>query len=100
MGSRLNRVRETNPAAPFFPPHPALYLRARMRPACSGTYLFRDLPLSGRFSSSVLRPTIRVTNLKRRSHMIGVVVTFRFGEKFDEPAIRNIAETARGRFEG
>ena len=32
--------------------------------------------------------------------MIGVVVTFRFGDDFDEGAIRKIAETARARFEG
>lgn len=32
--------------------------------------------------------------------MIGVVVTFRFGDKFDEQVIREIAATARARFEG
>ena len=32
--------------------------------------------------------------------MIGVVVTFRFGDNFDEQAVREIAETARARFEG
>jgi heme-degrading monooxygenase HmoA len=32
--------------------------------------------------------------------MIGVFVTFRYGDDFDEPAVRNIAETARTRFEG
>jgi heme-degrading monooxygenase HmoA len=32
--------------------------------------------------------------------MIGAVVTLRFGENFDEQAVRNIAETARARFEG
>ena len=32
--------------------------------------------------------------------MIGVVVMFRFGDNFDEQAIRKIAETARGKFEG
>ena len=32
--------------------------------------------------------------------MIGVVVTFRFGDNFDEQAVRTIAETARARFEG
>jgi len=32
--------------------------------------------------------------------MIGVFVTFRFGENFDEQAVRKIAETARPRFEG
>ena len=32
--------------------------------------------------------------------MIGVVVTFRFGDNFDEQAVRKIAETARARFEG
>ena len=32
--------------------------------------------------------------------MIGVFVTFRYGDNFDEPAVRKIAETARARFEG
>ena len=32
--------------------------------------------------------------------MIGVFVTFRYGEDFDERAVRRIAETARARFEG
>ena len=32
--------------------------------------------------------------------MIGVFVTFRYGEHFDEQAVRAIAGTARARFEG
>ena len=32
--------------------------------------------------------------------MIGVFVTFRLADKFDEQAVRKIAEGARGRFEG
>ena len=32
--------------------------------------------------------------------MIGVFVTFRYGDNFDEGAVRKIAETARARFEG
>ena len=32
--------------------------------------------------------------------MIGVVVTFRFEDHFDEEAVRKIAETTRARFEG
>ena len=32
--------------------------------------------------------------------MIGVFVTFRYGDNFDERAVRKIAETARSRFEG
>jgi heme-degrading monooxygenase HmoA len=32
--------------------------------------------------------------------MIGVFVTFRYGDNFDEPALRKIAETARAGFEG
>ena len=32
--------------------------------------------------------------------MIGVFVTFRYGDKFDEQALREIAATARVRFEG
>ncbi|HEY7120627.1 MAG TPA: hypothetical protein VH475_28850 [Tepidisphaeraceae bacterium] len=32
--------------------------------------------------------------------MIGVIVTFRSGDNFDEQAVRKIAETARAKFEG
>ena len=32
--------------------------------------------------------------------MIGVLVTFCYGDKFDERAVRKIAETARATFEG
>src|SRR5579862_1145378 len=32
--------------------------------------------------------------------MVGVFVTFRYDENFDEHAVRKIAETARARFEG
>jgi Putative mono-oxygenase ydhR len=32
--------------------------------------------------------------------MIGVFVTFRYGDNFDERGLRNIAEIARARFEG
>ena len=32
--------------------------------------------------------------------MIGVFVTFRYADNFDEQAVRKIAETARSRFEG
>ena len=32
--------------------------------------------------------------------MIGVFVTFRYGEDFDEQAVRKLAETARPRFQG
>ena len=32
--------------------------------------------------------------------MIGVFVTFRYGDNFDEQAIRKIAETGRAKFEG
>jgi uncharacterized protein YfiM (DUF2279 family) len=32
--------------------------------------------------------------------VIGVFVTFRYGDNFDERAVRKIAETARARFEG
>lgn len=32
--------------------------------------------------------------------MIGVFVTFRYGDDFDEARVRKIAENARGKFEG
>ena len=38
--------------------------------------------------------------LGRSTVMIGVFVTFRYGDNFDEQAVRKIAETARARFEG
>jgi hypothetical protein len=38
--------------------------------------------------------------VRKECDMIGVVVTFRFGDNFDEQAVRSIAETARARFEG
>jgi hypothetical protein len=37
---------------------------------------------------------------KKESSMIGVFVTFRYADNFDEQAVRKIAETARARFEG
>src|SRR6516162_3687242 len=42
-----------------------------------------------------------IVHLSRKEcDMVGVIVTFRVGEKFDEQAVRKIAETARARFEG
>src|SRR5215813_9239269 len=38
--------------------------------------------------------------LRRSAVMIGVFVTFRYGDNFDEQAVRRIAEAARPRFEG
>ena len=32
--------------------------------------------------------------------MIGVFVTFRYGDDFDEPRVRKIAENARAKFDG
>ena len=32
--------------------------------------------------------------------MIGVIVTFRYGDNFEEQVVRKIAETARAKFEG
>jgi heme-degrading monooxygenase HmoA len=32
--------------------------------------------------------------------MIGVIVTFQYGDNFDEQAVRKIADGARGKFEG
>ena len=32
--------------------------------------------------------------------MIGVILTFRFGDNFDEQAVRSVAEAARPKFEG
>jgi hypothetical protein len=37
---------------------------------------------------------------RKEYDMIGVVVTFRFGDNFDEQVVRKIADTARARFEG
>src|SRR5262249_43935275 len=38
--------------------------------------------------------------LERGCGVIGVFVTFRYQDTFDEQAVRTIAETARARFEG
>jgi heme-degrading monooxygenase HmoA len=37
--------------------------------------------------------------MQRENDMIGVFVTFRYGDAFDEKAVRKIAETARLKFE-
>jgi heme-degrading monooxygenase HmoA len=37
---------------------------------------------------------------RKGCYMIGVFVTFRYGDNFDAQAVRKIAENARGRFEG
>src|SRR5690348_2828683 len=37
---------------------------------------------------------------RKECGMIGVFVTFRYGDNFDEQAVRKIAEGARARFEG
>jgi hypothetical protein len=52
--------------------------------------LFRYVPCNG-----TLNPLPRL-----ECAMIGVFVTFRYGDNFDEQAVRKIAETARARFEG
>ena len=47
------------------------------------------------------RPLRGPQRLRRKERdMIGVFVTFRYGDNFDEQAVRKIAETARVRFEG
>src|SRR5262245_44356309 len=46
------------------------------------------------------RPTALIPTSGRKMAMIGVFVTFRYGDNFDEEAVRKIAETARARFEG
>ena len=48
-----------------------------------------------------VRPLRDPQRLRRKEcDMIGVFVTFRYGDNFDERAVRKIAETARVRFEG
>ena len=37
---------------------------------------------------------------EREAHVIGVIVSFRYGNDFNEEAVRRIAETARPKFEG
>ena len=37
---------------------------------------------------------------RKECSLIGVFVTFRYGDNFDEQAVRKIAETARATFEG
>ena len=52
--------------------------------------------------SLTIRPRLiwRKTSKIATRIMIGVFVTFRYGDNFDERAVRKIAETARARFEG
>jgi hypothetical protein len=38
--------------------------------------------------------------VEKESAMIGVIVTFQYGDDFDEQLLRELAETARPRFEG
>src|SRR5262245_5596696 len=65
--------------------------------------------LHGRLSVSFLESglsfvsTVKFDSRKdtrRESSMIGVFVTFRYADNFDEQAVRKIAETARAKFEG
>jgi hypothetical protein len=46
------------------------------------------------------RPAALTLTLGRNIAMIGVFVTLRYGDNFDEQAVRKIAETARASFEG
>ena len=41
-----------------------------------------------------------ITTGEREAHVIGVIVSFRYGNDFNEEAVRRIAETARPKFEG
>src|SRR5215471_4589575 len=50
-------------------------------------------------ASQAFRAASLIPHLER-SGMIGVFVTFSFGDNFDEQAVRKIAEAARARFEG
>jgi hypothetical protein len=45
-------------------------------------------------------PPKHFTPTRRERGMIGVFVTFRYEDNFDERAVRKIADTARARFEG
>jgi len=51
-------------------------------------------------ASQAFRAATLIPHLERSGGMIGVFVTFSFGDNFDEQAVRKIAETARARFEG
>jgi len=45
-------------------------------------------------------PPRRSAMAEREWDMIGVLVTFQLGDRFDEQTVRRIAETARTKFEG
>jgi hypothetical protein len=59
---------------------------------------------------AIRRPTIAIGRrhsfpksvviTRKERFMFGVFVSFRYGDGFDEQALRKIAETARTRFEG
>src|SRR5580765_1797118 len=53
-----------------------------------------------RTGNELSRPAAFIPTLGRSTPVIGVFVTFRYGDNFDEQAVRKIAETARARFEG
>ena len=54
---------------------------------------------SGLTFVSTVKPDSR-KDTRREPSMIGVFVTFRYADNFDEQAVRKIAETTRARFEG
>src|SRR6476659_4661939 len=54
--------------------------------------------MSVRSASQAFRATLIPT--RKEDGMIGVFVTFRYGDNFDEQSVRKIAEAARTRFEG
>ncbi|HET6267260.1 MAG TPA: hypothetical protein VFG11_06040 [Acidobacteriota bacterium] len=43
---------------------------------------------------------MRLLATQKGGSMIGVFVTFRYGDNFDEKTVRKLAETARSKFEG
>ena len=68
-----------------------------MRPRRSGQGGGRPLQLIfGRHRNNA----VALHYIERECDMIGVFVTFRYGDNFDERTVRTIAETARARFEG
>src|SRR5690349_19139960 len=58
-----------------------------------------DLRGSSRTAPAVPHSSPRTLHRRSRA-MIGVFVTFRYGDDFDEQRVRRVAEGARPRFEG
>src|SRR3974390_1541498 len=83
---------------PLAPGRVAWFRRISVRASARGVY---GSPLSAAgYTFDSQWPICQVRTLGRSAVMIGVFVTFRYGDNFDEQAVRKIAQTARAGFQG